>query len=145
MMKLLSTLLFFTAVLQVQGEEDEMGLEQIHAEREAVLTRIVEAREWRLEAGEGEPDDLTLAKLDLLIFQRNIALDWSEKKELQSRIVQLQKSRHAVLESNRKEGRGDVFDLLQAKDRYLAARQKLLELEASAPSREIEDDGSQAE
>lgn len=101
---------------------------EIHKEREAVLKAIVEQAEHENSLGRGSALALAEAQINLLRFRSEIAKDAAGKKEHQRKIVAIAQDLFSMTESLAKEGRRLEIDVLKAKERLLAEKQRLLEM-----------------
>lgn len=136
------SLLFF---LTLQGHaEDSEALREIHQQRKALLKLIAKQAERDYEKGICSLGEVINAKVRLNTFQRNLASDRNQKRVFQKQIVEIEKWGVAEFENMYKAGSPgvSVLKLMQARDRHLSARQKLLEIEEDAHPVKAEPDAA---
>ena len=147
-LKILTSCILLTLTI-VQGyAKDTEALRQIEKKRTSLLEEIVKQLERQYAEGSCKLDGVIKAKVRLNELQRNIALDWRQKIQFQSRIVELEKLRLSGIQLLYKKGDpgATIIEVMLAKDRSLAAQEKLLKmgvLEKGATQQDADGKGEQ--
>lgn len=106
--------------------EETPAIEKIMAEREAVLAKMLQVAEQSTKSAY----DLRALRVELYTFRRDAAKTPEDRLSWQKQIVDVEKACVGVCEKRVAGGVITSLDQLRAKERALAAEQKLLEMEA---------------
>jgi hypothetical protein len=120
-----------TAVCSVWSGEPQT-IDQIIKARKAVLTQIVELAQKQFEAGGITDEHLQEVRVDLYAFCRDSAgTPAAERLQWQKKIIAIEEERKTLVEKRSAAGEAAQEDKLRVEERILAAKQKLLELQAA--------------
>lgn len=133
------------SILTLQGSADDSNAQrEIHKQRKSLLELIAKQAERDYGEGRCSLREVFNAKVKLNKFQRDLTSDWHQKRKYQSQIVEIENSRIAVLE--RQFGNGDPkvssLKVMRARERHLAAQQRLLKIEEHIQTRSAEQHGA---
>ena len=110
---------------------EEASIDQIVKERDTLLAKIHEATKNNLAVGAASAEQVRSAAIDLYSFRRDSASALSGRLQWQGMIVTAEKERSTSVEKEVKQGLAPPIEALRARERVLAAEQKLLELKAA--------------
>ena len=112
----------------------EETLKSLLQEREQLLVRLADFRQEQYKSGLCHWNEAIRAKLDLLEFRRNHADSPESRIAVQKEIVAVLKEVHQLSAQKLAASTGDLGEELKAKEAWLAARCRLLEMDASGSS-----------
>lgn len=116
--------------MSVNAHAQDLTKEEITKQREALLLKMEELANRRLQAGEATSDEVKRARLSLLKFRQENAGAPAERIAFQEKIIETQRERLREAESRFERGDGDKVECLRAEDRVLRAKQRLLKMKS---------------
>jgi hypothetical protein len=120
----------FMSFVSLQAEEP-VTLDNVIAQRDALLTQLLDAAQSGLKKGTAHCTDVYDATVELYTFRRESAKNLEEKKKWQKELVAKAQEYAADCKKRVAIGAMNNLDHTRASERALAAQQLLLELEAT--------------
>ena len=124
---------FLLTLLGIQAHADDSeALREVQEKRKAALENAIKLLERDRGLGRCDYDDLVSARIMLNRFYRNHTADPEQKRKFQAKIVELSRLRFLSLQRDLSVGIEGASRLkaMRAEDRFLAAKQKYLQIGA---------------
>jgi hypothetical protein len=134
--RLILLLAWSVAALPVMAREkpapapDPQSLEEVIAQRGEILAKLLESAQLSFKEGTSGAHEVHSAALELYAFRRDTAKSKDEKIEWQKKLVATEKEHASTCEKRIAVGVMNPAENLRAKERVLAAQQRLFELQA---------------
>jgi hypothetical protein len=119
------------AVAMSLHAEEPVTLDSVIAQRDALLTQLLDAAKSGLKRGSSDCSDVYAATVDLYSFRRDSAKTLEDKKKWQKELFAKAQEYAADCKKRVSLGVMTPLDHTRATERALAAQQLLLELEAT--------------
>lgn len=119
-----------SACFHCQGQEPER-LDEIVKAREVALVQILELTKNQSATSAADPEQFRKDTLALFSFRRDSVVSLRERIQWQEQIAAVEKEAKEETHKRVAIGTRTPMDLLRAEERFLAAKQKLLELRAA--------------